>query len=165
MGRGGVRSARGSVEELGGAGATTRGWKLGKHQTGDAGRRVRRLLIAEGADIKKELYVAMVVDRVVKKVVLMASSEGGMDIEEVAETTPEETHKAFVDLAAALKDAEEDAVVAKIGINAASVTQQRAEMQPVDNTTLATGASLPQLHPPEPSRHVPGAHLACPPAQ
>ena len=54
---------------------------------------MRRLLIEEGADIKKELYVGMVVDRGSQRVVLMASSEGGMDIEEVAENTPEKIHK------------------------------------------------------------------------
>ena len=58
--------------------------QLVTHQTGPGGQKVRRLLIEEGADIKKELYVGMVVDRGTQRVVLMASSEGGMDIEEVA---------------------------------------------------------------------------------
>src|SRR5262249_425361 len=60
------------------------GMQLVTHQTGPAGQKVRRLLIEEGADIRKELYVGMVVDRATQRVVLMASSEGGMDIEEVA---------------------------------------------------------------------------------
>ena len=60
------------------------GMQLITHQTGPEGQKVRRLLIEEGADIKKELYVGMVVDRGTQRVVLMASSEGGMDIEEVA---------------------------------------------------------------------------------
>ena len=63
------------------------------HQTGPQGQKVRRLLIEEGADIKKELYVGMVVDRGTQKVALMASSEGGMDIEEVAAKTPQKIHK------------------------------------------------------------------------
>ena len=54
---------------------------------------MRRLLIEEGADIAKELYVGMVVDRATQRVTLMASSEGGMDIEEVAAHTPEKIHK------------------------------------------------------------------------
>ena len=63
--------------------------QLVTHQTGPEGQKVHRLLIEEGADIKKELYVGLVIDRVSQKVVVMASSEGGMDIEEVAEKTPE----------------------------------------------------------------------------
>ena len=65
------------------------GMMLKTHQTGAQGQKVRRLLIEEGADIKKELYVGMVVDRGSQRVALMASSEGGMDIEEVAATKPE----------------------------------------------------------------------------
>jgi succinyl-CoA synthetase beta subunit len=58
---------------------------------------VRRLLIEEGADIKKEYYVAALTDRATQKVAMMASSEGGMDIEEVAHATPEKIIKVFVD--------------------------------------------------------------------
>jgi succinyl-CoA synthetase beta subunit len=64
------------------------GMQLVTHQTGPEGQKVNRLLIEEGADIKKELYVSLVTDRVSQKVALMASSEGGMDIEEVAAHTP-----------------------------------------------------------------------------
>jgi succinyl-CoA synthetase beta subunit len=68
------------------------GMRLVTHQTGPEGRTVRCLLIEEGADIRAELYIAMVVDRSSQRVVLMASSEGGMDIEEVAAKTPEKIH-------------------------------------------------------------------------
>ena len=61
------------------------------HQTGPEGRLVKRLLIKKGADIKKELYVGMVVDRGSQRVALMAPSESGMDIEEVAAHTPEKS--------------------------------------------------------------------------
>ena len=71
--------------------------QLMTHQTGPEGQKVRRLLIEEGADIKKELYVGMVVDRGTQRVVLMASTEGGMDIEEVAAKTPEKIHKVSID--------------------------------------------------------------------
>jgi succinyl-CoA synthetase beta subunit len=67
---------------------------------------VRRLLLEEGIDIKKELYVAMVVDRGTQRVCMMASSEGGMDIEEVAAKTPEKIHKVFIDPGTGLKDGE-----------------------------------------------------------
>jgi succinyl-CoA synthetase beta subunit len=61
------------------------------------GQKVRRLLIEEGADIRKEYYVAALTDRTTQKVAMMASSEGGMDIEEVAHKTPEKILKVFID--------------------------------------------------------------------
>src|SRR5512134_1940570 len=105
------------------------GMQLKTHQTGPEGQKVRRLLIEEGADIRKELYVGMVVDRVTQRVCLMASSEGGMDIEEVAAKTPEKIHKVFVDPATGLKDSEADDVARKIGVPDASVAQARAVLQ------------------------------------
>ncbi len=87
---------------------------------------MRRLLIEEGADIKKELYVGMVVDRATQRVVLMASSEGGMDIEEVAAKTPEKIHKVFVDPGKGLTDAEADGVARKIGIPERKHRRRRA---------------------------------------
>ncbi len=66
-------------------------------QTGPGGQLVKRLLVEEGAQIQKELYVGMVVDRESQALCLMASSEGGMDIEEVASTSPEKIHKLFID--------------------------------------------------------------------
>ena len=78
--------------------------QLKTHQTGPEGQKVRRLLIEEGADIKKEYYVAAVTDRGTQRVAMMASSEGGMDIEEVAHATPEKIIKVFVDPAVGLTD-------------------------------------------------------------
>lgn len=73
------------------------GKTLVTHQTGPEGKEVKRLLIEEGCDIKKEYYVGLVVDRATDRVVLMASEEGGMDIEEVAAKTPEKIFKEVVD--------------------------------------------------------------------
>ena len=67
------------------------------HQTGPEGKEVKRLLIEQGCDIKKEYYVGVVVDRATGSVVMMASEEGGMDIEEVAANTPEKIFKEVVD--------------------------------------------------------------------
>lgn len=67
------------------------------HQTGPAGKEVKRLLIEEGCDIKKEYYVGLVLDRSTSRVVLMASEEGGTEIEEVAEKTPEKIFKEEID--------------------------------------------------------------------
>ena len=93
---GGVKVAK-SVEEVRELATKMLGMKLVTHQTGPEGRIVRRLLIEEGADIKKEYYVALVVDRALQRVVLMGSSEGGVNIEEVAEHQPEKIHKVAID--------------------------------------------------------------------
>ena len=96
---GGVKVAK-SLDEVRAYATQILGMQLVTHQTGPSGQVVRRLLIEEGADIKKELYVGLVVDRVTQKVTVMASSEGGMDIEEVAEKTPDLIHKVSADVAA-----------------------------------------------------------------
>jgi succinyl-CoA synthetase beta subunit len=143
---GGVKLAK-SLDEVKAYAGQILGMQLKTHQTGPEGQKVRRLLIEEGADIKKELYVGMVVDRVTQKVCLMASSEGGMDIEEVAAHTPEKIHKVFVDPETGLKDAEADAVAAKIGIPAASAPQARAVLQALYKAFWDTDASLAEINP------------------
>src|SRR6201981_114504 len=100
---GGVKLAK-SIDDVRALAVKSLGMQLVTHQTGPAGQKVRRLLIEEGADIRKELYVGMVVDRGTQRVALMASSEGGMDIEEVAAHTPEKIHKVFIDPATGLTD-------------------------------------------------------------
>jgi succinyl-CoA synthetase beta subunit len=102
---GGVKLAR-SLDEVKKLAGEILGMQLKTHQTGPEGQKVRRLLVEEGADIKKEYYVAAVTDRATQKVALMASSEGGMDIEEVAHATPEKIIKVFVDPLAGLTDAQ-----------------------------------------------------------
>jgi len=85
---GGVKVAK-SIEQVKEYANQIMGMQLITHQTSAEGQKVNRLLIEEGADIKQELYVSLVTDRVTQKIVLMASSEGGMDIEEVAHSNPE----------------------------------------------------------------------------
>jgi succinyl-CoA synthetase beta subunit len=143
---GGVKLAR-SPDEVKTFAGQILGMQLKTHQTGPEGQKVRRLLIEEGADIKKELYVGMVVDRVTQRVCLMASSEGGMDIEEVAAHAPEKIHKVFVDPETGLKDAEADEVAAKIGIPPASVPQARAVLQALYQAFWDTDASLAEINP------------------
>ncbi|HUW36358.1 MAG TPA: ADP-forming succinate--CoA ligase subunit beta [Rhodocyclaceae bacterium] len=143
---GGVKVAKSSDEVRQYAGQIL-GMQLKTHQTGPEGQKVRRLLVEEGADIKKELYVGMVVDRVSQRVCLMASSEGGMDIEEVAAHTPEKIHKVFVDPATGLKDAEADDVALKIGVPQASVPQARVILQGLYQAFWETDASLAEINP------------------
>ncbi len=143
---GGVNLAR-SLDEVRKLAGEILGMQLVTHQTGPAGQKVRRLLIEEGADIRKELYVGMVVDRVSQRVCLMASSEGGMDIEEVAAKTPEKIHKVFVDPAKGLTAAEADDVARKIGIPDASVPAGRAVLQGLYRAFDETDASLAEINP------------------
>jgi succinyl-CoA synthetase beta subunit len=123
------------------------GMQLVTHQTGPGGQKVRRLLIEEGADIRKELYVGMVVDRVTQRVALMASSEGGMDIEEVAAKTPEKIHKVFIDPAKGLLDADAADVAAKIGIPDASRAEAVKMLQGLYRCFDETDASLAEINP------------------
>jgi succinyl-CoA synthetase beta subunit len=143
---GGVKVAK-SPDEVREWSGKILGMMLKTHQTGPEGQKVRRLLIEEGADIRKELYVGMVVDRGTQRVALMASSEGGMDIEEVAAHTPEKIHKVFVDPGTGLKDAEVDDVAMKIGIPAASVPQARAILKGLYRAFDETDCSLAEINP------------------
>ena len=143
---GGVKVAK-SIDEVRSHATAILGMQLVTHQTGPEGQKVRRLLVEEGADIQKELYLGMVVDRVTQKVTLMASSEGGMDIEEVAEHTPEKIHKVFIDPDTGLTDADADDVAAKIGVPAGSIPQARTILQGLYNAFWDTDASLAEINP------------------
>ena len=123
------------------------GMMLKTHQTGPQGQKVRRLLIEDGADIKKELYVGMVVDRGTQRVCLMASSEGGMDIEEVAAHTPQKIHKVFIDPGSGLKDGEADDVARKIGVPESSLGKARVALQGLYRAFDEMDASLAEINP------------------
>ena len=143
---GGVKVAK-SLDEVRELAGKILGMQLVTHQTGPQGQKVRRLLIEEGADIKKELYVAMVVDRATQRVALMASSEGGMDIEEVAAHTPEKIHKVFIDPSKGSLTTQADDVARKIGIPDASVPQARKMLQGLYRAFDETDASLAEINP------------------
>ena len=143
---GGVKLAR-SVEEVKELASKILGMRLVTHQTGPEGQKVRRLLIEEGADIKKEYYLGMVVDRQTQRVCLMASPEGGVDIEEVAAKHPEKIHKVFIDPATGLKDAEADGVARKLGLVETSVPEARALLQELYRAFWETDASLAEINP------------------
>jgi succinyl-CoA synthetase beta subunit len=143
---GGVKVAK-SMDEVRTFASQILGMQLVTHQTGPQGQKVRRLLVEEGADIHKELYVGMVVDRGTQRIALMASSEGGMDIEEVAAHTPEKIHTVFIDPATGLKDAESDDVAAKIGIPAASIPQAREILKALYKAFEETDCSLAEINP------------------
>jgi succinyl-CoA synthetase beta subunit len=143
---GGVKVAK-SLEDVRSAAGSILGMQLVTHQTGAEGQKVRRLLIEEGAQIVKELYVGMVIDRSKQRVVLMASSEGGMDIEHVAAHTPEKIHKIWIDPVTGLTDAESDEVSLKIGVPAASLVESRAALQGLYRAFVEKDAMLAEINP------------------
>jgi len=143
---GGVKVAK-SLAEVRELAGRILGMRLVTHQTGPEGRTVRRLLIEEGASIAKELYVALVVDRVTQRATLMASSEGGMDIEEVAAKTPEKIHRVAVDPAAGLTDADAEAIARKIGVPEGAVAQARELLKGLYRVFDECDCSLAEVNP------------------
>src|SRR3990170_4668656 len=143
---GGVKVAK-SPDEVRARARQILGMRLVTHQTGPQGQKVRRLLVEEGADIAKELYVGMVTDRGTQRVVLMASSAGGMDIEEVAAKTPHKIHKLFVDPAAGLAEGEARELARRIGIPEASLGQAAGLLRNLYRCYWETDASLVEVNP------------------
>ncbi len=143
---GGVKLAK-SIDEVRDWSSKILGMQLKTHQTGPDGQKVRRLLIEEGADIRQELYVGIVVDRATQRVTVMASSEGGMDIEEVAAKTPERIHKVSVDPVTGLTEAEATELASKIGIPEASLSQGTAILQALYRAYVESDASLAEINP------------------
>ena len=143
---GGVKVAK-SLDEVRSYATQILGMQLVTHQTGPEGQKVRRLLVEEGADIKKEYYIAALTDRATQKVAMMASSEGGMDIEEVAHSTPEKILKVFIDPAEGLTDAQAAELASGIGVPAASLPQAVAALKGLYACYMETDASLAEINP------------------
>ena len=143
---GGVKLAR-SIDEVRKISSEILGMQLITHQTSPQGQKVRRLLVEEGADIKKEYYVGIVTDRGTQRVCVMASSEGGMDVEEVAEKHPEKILKVFVDPGQGLTDKEAADLARGIGVPEASIAKACAEFQKLYKAYWETDASLAEINP------------------
>jgi succinyl-CoA synthetase beta subunit len=143
---GGVKLAR-SVDEVKSLAGQILGMQLVTHQTGPAGQKVRRLLIEDGADIKKEYYVSVVTDRASQQVAIMASSEGGMNIEEVAHATPEKIIKAFVDPLVGITDEQAGKLADGIGVPPASTAQAIDVFKKLYKVYMDTDASLVEINP------------------
>jgi succinyl-CoA synthetase beta subunit len=120
--KGGVRIAR-SVEEAANEARKMLGRTLVTHQTGPAGKQVNRIYIEDGSDIAKEFYLALLVDRQTSRIAFVCSTEGGMDIEEVAAKTPEKILSFSVDPASGLSDFHGRRVAFALGLTGAQVKQ------------------------------------------
>jgi succinyl-CoA synthetase beta subunit len=143
---GGVKLAK-SLDEVRKYAGQILGMQLKTHQTGPAGQTVRRLLIEEGAEIRKELYLGMVVDRGSQRVALMASSEGGMDIEEVAAKSPEKIHRVTLDPVRGLSERDAEDVALKIGIPEKAVPEARELLKALGRAFGEKDASLLEINP------------------
>ena len=143
---GGVKLAR-SLDELRKLAGEILGMQLKTHQTGPEGQLVRRLYIEEGADIKKEYYVSLVTDRATQKVAFIVSSEGGMDIEEVAHSTPEKIITDFIDPLTGLGAAQAKKIAAAIGLPEGSHAQAVDLFQKLYQCYMDTDASLVEINP------------------
>ena len=143
---GGVKVAK-TIEDVKRIAGEILGMQLKTHQTGPEGQKVRRLYIEDGADIQKEYYVSVVTDRDTQKIAFIASSEGGMDIEEVAHSHPEKIIKAFVDPLIGLTDAQAQEIASGIGMPAESMAQAVDVLQKLYKCYMDTDASLVEINP------------------
>jgi succinyl-CoA synthetase beta subunit len=143
---GGVKVAR-SVEQVRELAGQILGMQLKTHQTGPEGQKVRRLYIEDGADIQKEYYVSLVTDRASQKVAVIASSEGGMDIEEVAHSTPEKIVTELVDPLTGLGPAQALKIANAVGLSGGSADQAADVLQKLYKCYMDTDASLVEINP------------------
>ncbi len=143
---GGVKVAK-SIEDVKRLAGEILGMQLVTHQTGPVGQKVRRLYIEDGADIKHEYYVSAVTDRATQKVAFIASSEGGMDIEEVAHNRPEKIITIFADPVLGLTTEQAKDLADKIGIPADSTAQAVDVFQKLYKCYMDTDASLVEINP------------------
>ncbi|MBT8442899.1 MAG: ADP-forming succinate--CoA ligase subunit beta [Gammaproteobacteria bacterium] len=146
-GKGGGVKIASSIDEVRAHADAILGMTLVTHQTGPEGKEVKRLLVEEGAPIKDELYLGLVVDRATQRVTVMASSEGGTEIETVAEETPELIHKVSVDPKTGLTTAEAQSLAGKIGIPDDLVAEAGQLMQALYQAYWDKDASLAEINP------------------
>jgi succinyl-CoA synthetase beta subunit len=143
---GGVKVAK-SLDDVKRISGEILGMQLKTHQTGPEGQKVNRLYIEDGADIQKEYYVSAVTDRATQKVAFIASSEGGMDIEEVAHATPEKIIKVFADPILGLTDAQAKEIADGIGLPADSTAQAIDIFKKLYQCYMETDAALVEINP------------------
>ncbi len=117
------------------------------HQTGPQGREVKRLYIEEASDIKKEFYLSCLVDRASSKIAFISSAEGGMDVEEVADKTPEKIITTRVSLSAKLRDEDLESIVKPYNLSGDQKNQAKKVAQALYDTLINTDGSLIEINP------------------
>ena len=143
---GGVKVAK-SLDEVKAYASEILGKVLVTHQTGPEGKKVNRLLIEAGADIKKEYYLSFVIDRNTARVVMMTSTEGGMEIEKVAAETPEKIFKETIDPAVGLLPFQTSRMAYKLGLPKEAVRPAQKLMGCLYNAFVGKDCSLAEINP------------------
>lgn len=144
--KGGVRLAK-TLEEVESHAREMLGNTLVTIQTGEAGKQVNRLYITDGADIKKEYYLALLVDRATSRIAVVASTEGGMDIETVAHNTPDKIHTITIDPATGLQPHHGRSVAAALELEGDLAKQAAKVLTGLYNAFLATDAEQIEINP------------------
>ena len=144
--KGGVRLAR-SADEVRAAATDMLGNTLVTIQTGDHGKQVNRLYVTDGVDIARELYLALLVDRGSSEIALVASTEGGMDIEHVAEATPERIHTFMIDPAAGIQPHHGRSVAFALGLTGDLAKQCQTVVAQLYAMFVATDAAQVEINP------------------
>jgi succinyl-CoA synthetase beta subunit len=143
---GGVRLAK-SVEEVRQLANQMLGMTLVTHQTGPQGKEVRRVFVEEGCEIAREMYLAVVIDRVTSRVTLMASTEGGVEIEEVAATHPEKILRVGIDAAVSFQPFHGRQIAFGLGLDGKQIGTAVAFMNGVYRAFVDRDASLIEINP------------------
>jgi succinyl-CoA synthetase beta subunit len=143
---GGVKLAK-SVEEVRQLAGQMLGMTLVTHQTGPAGRQVRRVYVEDGCEIARELYLAALIDRVSSRVTLMASSEGGVDIEEVAAKTPDKIIRVAIDPATGFQAFHGRQIAFPLGLKDKQIGKAVAFMRGIYRALTELDASLLEINP------------------
>ena len=146
-GKGGGVKVVGSIDEVKEVANQLLGMRLITHQTNANGQQVKRLLVEEGVGIDRELYLGLVIDRASQKVVIMASAEGGTEIEEVAAATPDKIFKLFVDPGQGIVDADVSALLERVGLTGDHAEQGVLFVKALYMAFWDTDASLAEINP------------------
>ncbi|NKB64650.1 MAG: ADP-forming succinate--CoA ligase subunit beta [Gammaproteobacteria bacterium] len=146
-GKGGGVKVVDSMEKLESTSRDILGMQLVTHQTGPIGQKVKRLYIEEGCDIARELYLGLLVDRGTSRVTIIASTEGGMDIEEVAETSPEKIINVVIDPATGLQPYHARKLAFGLGLEGAQIRSAVKFLQAMYEAFTKLDASMVEINP------------------
>ena len=136
-----------TIDELSAAAKELLGKTLVTHQTGPAGREVKRLYVEESSNIDKEFYLSCLVDRASSKIVFISSDQGGMDIEEVAEKTPEKIITTKIDITDEISDTDCEKIIAIYALAEDAKKQAIALIKSVYKMFLGTDANMVEVNP------------------
>ncbi len=143
---GGVKLAK-SIDEVASLAGEILGMTLVTPQTGPAGKLVKRIYVEDGCDIARELYLGMLVDRTTGRITVMASTEGGVEIEEVAAATPEKIIKVAIDPAIGLQPYHARRIAFGLGLEGKQVSSAVRFISGAYDAFLATDASMVEINP------------------